>query len=75
MDFLSLLSDENKKQLVERRIQELAQEGYQQQMNIQIAEKIGDTSSVENIQKVIDTIGNAITVYQEEQAKLDTPNV
>jgi len=68
MNYSSLLTNEQKKSILEQRIAQFASEAYQHSINKQVA---GD--NVEAIKAADDALAildNAITVHQEELAKL-----
>ena len=66
IDFSTLLSDEQKRSLLEQRLQQFAGEAYQHELNRQIAEKINDSESVATSEAALATLETAITVHQEE---------
>jgi hypothetical protein len=66
IDFSTLLSDEQKRNLLSQRIEQFAGEAYQHELNRQIAEKISDTNSVAQSEAALATLETAITVHQEE---------
>jgi hypothetical protein len=66
IDFNALLTEEQKRNLLEQRLQQFAGEAYQHELNRQIAEKISDTESVAQSEAALATLETAITVHQEE---------
>jgi hypothetical protein len=70
MDYSALLTNEQKKSILEQRIAQFAGEAYQHTLNKSVA---GDNA--EAIQAADDALAileNAITVHQDELAKLAT---
>jgi hypothetical protein len=70
IDFSSLLTPEQKRQLLEGRIAQFASEAYQYTLNLKTAEAVGTEEQVEGIKKSIEVLESAITVHQEELAAL-----
>jgi hypothetical protein len=70
IDFSSLLTAEQKRQLLEGRIAQFASEAYQYTLNLKTAESVGTEEQVEGIKKSIEVLESAITVHQEELAAL-----
>lgn len=70
IDYNSLLTAEHKLSLIDQRIQGFAAEAYQHLLNKQIAEKIGDTTAVENADAALATLEMAISVHQAEADSL-----
>jgi hypothetical protein len=66
IDFSTLLTDEQKRNLLSQRIEQFAGEAYQHELNRQIAEKISDSDSVATSQAALATLETAITVHQKE---------
>jgi len=73
IDFGSLLSTEQKRSLLEQRIQQFAAEGWQHQLNRNAAESLGDTDLVAASDDAIAKISSAIEVHQAELATLPAP--
>jgi hypothetical protein len=73
LDFAGLLSDDQKRQLIEGRIQQFAAEAYQHSLNKQTAENIAATEQVEAAEKSIAILEAAIKVHLEELSKLPAP--
>ena len=73
MDFGSLLSGDQKRQLIEGRIQQFAAEAYQHSLNKQTAQNINATEQVEAAEKSIAILEAAIKVHLEELSKLPAP--
>ena len=70
MDYASLLTPEQKRSLLENRIQQFASEAYQYTLNLKPAESVGTEEQVEGIKKSIQILESAITVHQDELSKL-----
>jgi hypothetical protein len=66
IDYSSLLTSEQKKQILEARISQFASEAYQITLNLATAEKVGNPEQVEKIKNSLNLIEAAITVHQEE---------
>jgi hypothetical protein len=68
MDYSSLLSNEQKRSILEQRIAQFASEAYQHSINKQVA---GDNAeAVTAADEALAILDNAITVHQEELGKL-----
>lgn len=70
IDFSSLLTDEQKKNLLEQRLVQFAAEAYQHELNKQVAVAADDEASVENADKALAILETAINVHQTELAAL-----
>jgi hypothetical protein len=66
IDFSSMLSTEQKRVLLEGRIQQFASEAYQYTLNLKTAESVGTEEQVEGIKRSIEVLESAITVHQQE---------
>jgi len=66
IDFSKLLTDEQKRSLLQQRIEQFASEAYQHELNRQIAEKVNDTESAALSVASLVTLETAITVHQEQ---------
>ena len=68
MDYSSLLSDEQKRSILTQRIAQFATEAYQHEINKKMA---GDNAeAVLAADEALAILDNAITVHQDELAKL-----
>lgn len=68
MDYSSLLSNEQKRSILEQRIAQFASEAYQHSINKQVA---GDnTEAVTAADEALAILDNAIKIHQDELAKL-----
>jgi hypothetical protein len=74
IDFASLLSPEQKRNLLENRIQQFASEAYQYTLNLKTAEEVGTEDQVDGIKKSIAVLESAIKVHQEELKALPAPS-
>jgi hypothetical protein len=70
IDYSSILTPEQKRSILEQRIQQFAAEAFQHDLNRQVAENTGDTDGMANAAAAITVIDQAITVHQDELAKL-----
>jgi hypothetical protein len=70
MDYSSLLTIEQKRDLLQNRIQQFASEAYQYTLNLKTAEAVGTEDQIEGIKKSIEVLDSAIKVHQEELASL-----
>ena len=69
MDYSSLLTDEQKRSILEQRIGQFAAEAWQHTINKQIA---GDNAeAVQAADEALAILDNAIKIHQEELAKLE----
>jgi hypothetical protein len=76
IDYSSILTPEQKRSILEQRIQQFAAEAFQHDLNRQVAENTGDTDGMANAAAAIATIDEAIAVHQNELVKLpDLPVV
>ena len=68
MDYSSLLSDEQKRSILEQRIAQFASEAYQHELNKEVAKD--NAEAVLAADEALAILDNAITVHQDELAKL-----
>ena len=68
MDYSSLLSTEQKKSILEQRIAQFASEAFQHTLNKEVAKD--NAEAVAAADEALAILDNAITVHQEELAKL-----
>ena len=68
IDYNSLLTAEQKKALIEQRVQQFAAEAYQHELNKQVAQQIGDDTAIQQADAALATLETAIAVYQGEIA-------
>lgn len=68
MDYSSLLTNEQKRSILEQRIAQFASEAYQHTLNKSVA---GDNpEAIAMADEALAILDNAITIHQEELAKL-----
>jgi len=72
IDFASMLTDDQKRQLLESRIQQFAAEAYQHSLNLKVAESSESESQIEASEKALVILEDAIKVHQDELATLAT---
>jgi hypothetical protein len=68
MDYASLLTNDQKKSILEQRIAQFASEAYQHTLNKEVA--AGNPEAVQAADDALAILDNAITVHQDELAKL-----
>jgi hypothetical protein len=72
IDYSALLSDEQKKSILEQRLTQFAAEAYQHNINKQIAEASSNTDAVQAANDALAILDVSITFHQEELAKFST---
>jgi|LakMenE01Jun11ns_1017448.scaffolds.fasta_scaffold9482944_2 hypothetical protein len=65
-DFISLLPLEERRTVLKQRIQQLAAEGYQHQLNREGAQRNGKQDLILEAEQKIIEIGNVIQIYQRD---------
>lgn len=73
VDFASLLTADQKRQLLEGRIAQFASEAYQYDLNLKTAQALEATEQIEQITESLKTLEAAINVHQNELALLPAP--
>lgn len=68
MDYSSLLSTDQKRSILEQRLAQFASEAYQHTLNKEVAKD--NAEAVQAADDALAILDNAITVHQEELAKL-----
>lgn len=68
IDYAALLTDEQKRGILNNRIAQFAAEAYQHTLNKQTCESLGDTNGVEAADKALAILEAAITTHQAELA-------
>ena len=63
IDFSSLLTNEQKKNLIEQRLVQFAAEAYQHELNKQVGLASNDEATVSNANDALTILENAITVH------------
>lgn len=66
IDYSSLLTDEQKENLLNQRIAQFAAEAWQHELNKKTCEQLGDESGVESADKALSVLDAAISVHQTE---------
>ena len=62
MDYSSLLTNDQKRNILEQRIAQFASEAYQHSLNKSTCESLGDTDGVENADKALTILDAAIFI-------------
>lgn len=70
VDYSSLLTDEQKKSILEQRLAQFASEAYQHDINKQVAEASDNAEGVKAAEEAMAILDKAIVVHQSELAKL-----
>lgn len=70
MDYSTLLTNEQKKSILDQRIAQFATEAYQHLMNLRVAKSLENDEGVENAQKALATLEYAIVEHQAELKSL-----
>jgi hypothetical protein len=68
MDYSTLLSNDQKRSILEQRIAQFASEAYQHTLNKEVS--AGNPEAVQAADDALAILDNAITVHQDELAKL-----
>jgi hypothetical protein len=74
VDYSSLLTDEQKKSILEQRLAQFASEAYQHDINKQVAEASDNAEGVKAAEEAMAVLDKAIVVHQSELAKLPAPS-
>ena len=70
MDYSSLLTDDQKRSILEQRLAQFSSEAYQHSLNSQVAATTNNQEGVDAANEALAVLDTAITVHQEELAKL-----
>jgi hypothetical protein len=70
VNFESILSSSEKRQIIEKRMAQFASDAYQYQLNLKTAEIVGSEEQVETIRKSLSVLETAIKIHQDELAAL-----
>lgn len=70
-EFNEYLGDEEKAIIIQQRIKQFASEGYQQELNLDLAKKSDNTEVIEQIEESIKMIKKAIDIQKEMLESLD----
>lgn len=74
VDYSSLLTDEQKKSILEQRLAQFASEAYQHDINKQVAEASDNAEGIKAAEEAMAILDKAIVVHQSELAKLPAPS-
>jgi len=69
-DFSALLSDDQKRVILENNIQQLAFQGYQHELNMKTAEALGSEQGVESANEYLAQTEAALLTHKEALAAL-----
>jgi hypothetical protein len=75
LDFNNLLSPDQKRQILEQRIQAWAQDAYSHELNKQAIQATDPSASTDEQDKALETLETAITLAQEQLAAVEAPPV
>jgi len=70
MDYSSLLTNDQKRSILEQRIAQFASEAYQHILNKEVS--ANNPEAVQTANDALEILDNAIKVHQDELAKLET---
>ena len=70
IDYASLLTDEQKRNILTQRVSQFAAEAYQHTLNKTTCESLGDTAGIEAADKALAVLEAAIATHQAEIAAL-----
>lgn len=70
IDYSSLLTGQQKREILSGRVSQFAAEAYQYSLNLKTAESVGTEEQIESIKKSIEVLEAAIKVHQDELAEL-----
>lgn len=70
IDYAALLTDEQKRKILEQRIAQFATEAYQHTLNKATCEALNDAEGIAFVDKALVTLEAAITTHQAELAAL-----
>jgi hypothetical protein len=74
IDYSSLLTDEQKRNLLNQRISQFAAEAWQHELNKKTCEQLGDTEGEANSVNALSVLDAAIAVHQAELAGMPEEN-
>lgn len=66
VDYNTLLTNDQKKQILEARLSQFASEAYQVTLNLATAEKLGNEEQIEKVKSNLNLLETAINVHQEQ---------
>jgi hypothetical protein len=70
IDYTGLLSDEQKKSILEQRLTQFASEAFQHDINKQVATASNNEEGIKQANDALAILDTAINVHQDELAKL-----
>lgn len=70
IDYSSLLTNEQKRNVLNQRIAQFAAEAWQHELNKKTCEQLGDAAGVENATNALAVLDAAISVHQEELSEI-----
>lgn len=70
IDFDSVLTNEQKAEILQQRITQFAAEAYQHSLNLKTAETLGQEDQTEQIKKNLEILEAAIKVHKDELSAL-----
>jgi hypothetical protein len=73
IDYSSLLTDEQKRNILQQRISQFAAEAYQHTLNKQTCETLEDEAGIEAADKSLTVLEAAISVHQAELTAIPVP--
>ena len=73
VDYNSLLTDEQKRNILQQRISQFAAEAYQHSLNKQTCETLEDEAGIESADKSLAILNAALEVHQSELNSLPAP--
>ena len=72
IDYSSLLTDEQKRNVLSQRIAQFASEAWQHELNKKTCEQLEDNAGVENADNALTILDAAISVHQAELSAIPT---
>lgn len=73
IDYSALLTDDQKRNILQQRISQFAAEAYQHTLNKQTCESLEDTAGIEAAEKSLSVLEAAISVHQAELNAIPAP--
>lgn len=70
IDYSSLLTNEQRANLLNQRIAQFASEAWQHELNKKTCEQLGDEAGIESAERALEVLDAAITVHQTELAEI-----
>lgn len=71
INYSSLLTDEQKRQIIQARLDQFVSEAYQHSLNKQIAEMSNNQEGIDSADSALTILDTAISIHQDELAKLN----